>query len=106
MKTYNLIDHTTLIKKMISLGLHESWLKWISFFNLLSQRTRASIKTYNEINLYCGPRPIIVPDNVKWGKYCAGEDLQVCRGHDTTHKLEQDNILLQDALTKCQGEHR
>nr|XP_027218878.1 uncharacterized protein LOC113811351 [Penaeus vannamei] len=29
-KAFDLIDHTALIKKMIPLGFHEAWVKWIS----------------------------------------------------------------------------
>lgn len=54
-KAFDLIDHATLIKKMISLGFRQGWVKWAStFINLRSQRTRANNRTSEEIKLHCG----------------------------------------------------
>lgn len=41
-EAFDLIDHTTLIKSMTSLGFHEGVVKWIAFIDLPSQRTRAN----------------------------------------------------------------
>ncbi|XP_069995866.1 uncharacterized protein [Penaeus vannamei] len=54
-KAFDLIDHTTLIKKMISEYFHEGWVKWISsFINLRSQKTRGNNQISDEIDLHCG----------------------------------------------------
>jgi len=106
-KAFDLIDHTTLIKKMISLGFHEGWVKWISsFINLRSQRTRANNQISDEIDLHCGvpqgtvlgPLLFLIMVNedkiphVKIYKYVDDMTLALA------HQPGQGNTLLQDAL--------
>nr|XP_027234887.1 uncharacterized protein LOC113826215 [Penaeus vannamei] len=78
------IDHTTLIKNMISLGFHEGWEKWGS------QRTRANNKTSDETDLHCGAPQGTVLALI----YKHVDDMK----HN--HKREQSNISLQDALNQ------
>ncbi|XP_069975515.1 uncharacterized protein [Penaeus vannamei] len=62
-KALDLIDHTTLVKKMISMGFHKGWVKWISsFINLRSLRTRANNQISDEIDLHCGVPQVTVLD--------------------------------------------
>ena len=106
-KAFDLIDHTILIKKMISLGFHEGWVKWISsFIDLRSQKTRANNEISEEVELHCGvPQGTVLgpllflimvnEDNIPHAKiYKHVDDMTLA----LAHKPGEGNTILQNSL--------
>lgn len=101
-KTLDLINHSTLTKKIISQEFHKGCVKWISFINLRPNRTRTNNKTSDEIILHCGVRQgtslgpllfliLVNENNISYAKIYKHVDIKTLA---CAHNLGQGNNLL------------